>query len=476
MPQGGRTLPWSASVQSVGEWPLPGVAHRFVCLGRDRQQDGFGSVLKERRPVLGLAFLHPVAVDLEGARVDELADGLDGVRVALDHLLGDGFGAAVVAVDAHRGQNSHANDLREESRWAQFIQTEGICSGRAPLGSDTLPGISFSPWTACRDWTLAPRPQHTGRRTSGWERPSLWIAAWGPPPTSERSAESKRGESLMHKSLYRIVTFPKGADQIFHGVGAVLPLWRREVVGSCQDHAQHQHLFPVPEGRRACKQRVHNDPWTPSAVGWRKLLFFFNRIHMSSCVVLVCAHSHVHRSPISFVSCIHGTFNNLWGEVTGGPAHLCDTDMSNFTEMEKKKTNLNPLGDRWLEEDVQPFSVWSVWICTEKPKSVSLMFISSSKRTFSGFRSRWTMPWMWRDSTTSIRARMIFLTPAHTTVITSQLHFPFHLELFRTGNELGRPGFLLTQSNSFSEVVEKFPSLHSGGEKAHLLVICCSIT
>lgn len=57
-----------------------------------------------------------MAVDLEGARVDELADGLEGVRVALDHLLGDGFGAPVVAVDAHRGQNGHANDLREESR------------------------------------------------------------------------------------------------------------------------------------------------------------------------------------------------------------------------------------------------------------------------------------------------------------------------------------------------------------------------
>lgn len=116
MPHGGRTIPWSASVQSVSEWPLPDVTHRFVHLGRYRQQDGFGSVLKERRPVLGLAFLHPVAVDLEGARVDELADGFDGVRVALDHLLGDGFGAAVVAVDAHCGENSHANDLREGSR------------------------------------------------------------------------------------------------------------------------------------------------------------------------------------------------------------------------------------------------------------------------------------------------------------------------------------------------------------------------
>lgn len=57
-----------------------------------------------------------MAVDLEGTRINQLADGFDGVRVALDHLLGDGFGAPIVAIDAHRGQNGHANDLREESR------------------------------------------------------------------------------------------------------------------------------------------------------------------------------------------------------------------------------------------------------------------------------------------------------------------------------------------------------------------------
>ncbi|KAG7221068.1 hypothetical protein INR49_017697 [Caranx melampygus] len=44
-----------------------------------------------------------VAVDLECTGVNELADGLDGVRVALDHLLGDGLGTAVVAVDPHDG-------------------------------------------------------------------------------------------------------------------------------------------------------------------------------------------------------------------------------------------------------------------------------------------------------------------------------------------------------------------------------------
>lgn len=113
MLHGGRTIPCSTSVQSISECPLPDVVRRFIGLGHHWQQDGFGSVLKECRPVLSLAFLDPVAVDLEGARVNELADGFDGVRVALDHLLGDRFGAAVVAVDAHCGENSHADDLWE---------------------------------------------------------------------------------------------------------------------------------------------------------------------------------------------------------------------------------------------------------------------------------------------------------------------------------------------------------------------------
>lgn len=93
---------------------LPDVLGRLICLCPYRQQDGFGSVLEKCRSVLSLAFLHPVAVDLEGTGVDELADGLDGVRVALDHLLGDGLGTAVVAVDPHGGKYSHANDLIEK--------------------------------------------------------------------------------------------------------------------------------------------------------------------------------------------------------------------------------------------------------------------------------------------------------------------------------------------------------------------------
>lgn len=95
---------------------LPNVLDGVVGLSRDGHEDGLGGVLEQRRSVLSLSLLHPVAVYLEGARIDELADGLDGVRVALEHLLGNGFRAAVVAVDSHGGQDGHADDLSESLR------------------------------------------------------------------------------------------------------------------------------------------------------------------------------------------------------------------------------------------------------------------------------------------------------------------------------------------------------------------------
>lgn len=93
---------------------LPDVLGGLVSLSSQRQQDGLGSVLEKCCSVLSLALLDPVAVDLECTRVNELADGLDSVRVALDHLLGDGLGTAVVAVDSHCGEDSHADNLKEK--------------------------------------------------------------------------------------------------------------------------------------------------------------------------------------------------------------------------------------------------------------------------------------------------------------------------------------------------------------------------
>lgn len=72
--------------------------------------------------------------------------------------------------------------------------------------------------------------------------------------------------------IFMWIDVSKVADQIFNGVWTVLPFRRWHVVSSGQDHPQHQYLFPVPERRRARKQRVHDDPWTPSAEGWSQFL------------------------------------------------------------------------------------------------------------------------------------------------------------------------------------------------------------
>lgn len=90
--------------------------HGVVGFGCDGHEDGLGGVLEKRCSVLSLSLLHPVPVDLEGARVNELADGFDGVGVALEHLLGDGFGPSVIAVDSHGGQDGQADDLWKSLR------------------------------------------------------------------------------------------------------------------------------------------------------------------------------------------------------------------------------------------------------------------------------------------------------------------------------------------------------------------------
>lgn len=106
-----RLLPQSSASLS------PNVLDGVVGLGRDGHEDGLRSVLEQRCSVLSLSLLHPVAVYLEGARINELADGLDGIRVARKHLLGDRFCASVVAVDSHGGQDCHADDLSQSLRW-----------------------------------------------------------------------------------------------------------------------------------------------------------------------------------------------------------------------------------------------------------------------------------------------------------------------------------------------------------------------
>ena len=167
-----------------------------------------------------------------------------------------------------------------------------------------------------------------------------------------------------------------------------------------------------------------------------------------------------------------------------------------------------------------PGSSWQ-----EKPKSVSLMFMSSSKRMFSGFRSRCTMLSLCKVKITSSRALMIFLGWDRNRLLSSatlqgqvtgrdtKAHKPAGLQVredsrqarptlaesrrkgghqsqrstlpTQTGachasskttvpkqgtqagsRERGKwtpPGFLLTQGDLLSEVIKELPSLHPVG-------------
>lgn len=162
------------------------------------------------------------------------------------------------------------------------------------------------------------------------------------------------------------------------------------------------------------------------------------------------------------------------------------------------------------------FSPGSSW--QEKPKSVSLMFMLSSKRMFSGFRSRCTMLSLCKLRITSSKALMIFLEwdrhmlllyPPLRDQATSretEAHIPTRLPVREDSRQAGGrlpkpavytpspdscklcpfqdpgggttralgqemamgadgslPGFLLTQSDLLSEVIKELPSLHPVG-------------
>lgn len=121
---------------------LPCVDRGGVLLWGNRQQNGFGSVLEQGCSVLSLALLHPVSIDLEGTGVDELADGLDCVRVALYHIFGHRLGAAVVAIDSHGGQHSHAYDLKKQGHSQKCVSPKEWCLDNM---RSTKP-LSNQPW------------------------------------------------------------------------------------------------------------------------------------------------------------------------------------------------------------------------------------------------------------------------------------------------------------------------------------------
>ncbi len=82
------------------------------------QQHDLSRVLKEGSSVLLLPFLHPVAIDAEGAAVDEFADTAEGVGVSGQNLPSQRPGPAVAAVHPDTGQHSDYQHLRGSERTA----------------------------------------------------------------------------------------------------------------------------------------------------------------------------------------------------------------------------------------------------------------------------------------------------------------------------------------------------------------------
>lgn len=119
------------------------MSRTFLCFKvLQAQQHDFGRVLKEGGSVLLLPFLHPVAVDAEGAAVDEFAHTAEGVRISGQHLAGQRPSPAVPAVHPDAGQHAHYQHLRG-SRTGNRREWRGLefkitCHENKELSSDPV--------------------------------------------------------------------------------------------------------------------------------------------------------------------------------------------------------------------------------------------------------------------------------------------------------------------------------------------------
>lgn len=151
------------------------------------QQHDLRCVLKEGGSVLLLPFLHPVAVDTEGAAIDEFADAAKGVRIPGEHL---------------------------PSQWASFAVTA--------VHPDTSQHADY---------------QHP-KCLSGAEESHILLLVL-----------SKEGmcQGLLRSETYSWLHHQQSGYQIFHSVRPIIPLWGAKLVATLHDHPQHQHLFAMPE-------------------------------------------------------------------------------------------------------------------------------------------------------------------------------------------------------------------------------------
>ena len=90
----------------------------------------FGRVFEQRRPVLVLAALHPVSIDLEGRRIDRLAQESRGVRVATDVVAVERGWVAMHALDVSDCHHSNHRRLKCTLLFLYYnfnIRVLGVC-------------------------------------------------------------------------------------------------------------------------------------------------------------------------------------------------------------------------------------------------------------------------------------------------------------------------------------------------------------
>lgn len=131
-------------------------------LGCQGQQNGLAGVLKEGSSVLRLSLLHPVSVGPEGAGIDQLADGLQGVRVPHHQLPGDRLDQPVLVVNTDRCQDGQADHLQHRGNRLEFMAS-------STMGPDWPQHIPRSCYP-CRE---------VGRETGSWHRYLLPCEQYG---------------------------------------------------------------------------------------------------------------------------------------------------------------------------------------------------------------------------------------------------------------------------------------------------------
>ena len=194
-----------------------------ICRPLEGDEVRLGLDLEQSGTILLLALLHPVAVDGERGRVDDLPVDLElvGILDELEHV--DRLRLVLERAQTRYGQHRERHDAELASRF----------EGHAQAAHAHIARLERERVAAHADLDGA------------------------------LLCEEGRVERL----LGRVALVGLHHEQILYEIlgmlGYVVPLGRVERVVALHDHTQHDHLSPVPEGRRAAEQRVEYDATGP---------------------------------------------------------------------------------------------------------------------------------------------------------------------------------------------------------------------